>query len=143
MDENKRLFMQWMEENFPETYGAALIEATDRTNAVNAFGLGAHAVTKPIAAPPQKSWWNNFTTAIGDVGGKFLQYKSQQKVLRLQLQRAKQGLPPLDMSRLAPVIKVQPELSPEMVDDVKKYMVPAAIGLGAVLLIVLMGRRKR
>ena len=121
----------------------SLVEATDQTNAMGGYGLGAHAVAKPIATPPKKSWWNNFTTAVGDVGGKFLQYKSQQKVLRLQLQRAKQGLPPLDMRRLAPVIKVQPELSPEMVDDMKKYMVPAAIGVGAVVLILFMSRKRR
>jgi hypothetical protein len=42
-----------------------------------------------------------------------LEYNQQKKILALQLERAKQGLPPIDAAAYSPVVKIAPTFTPE------------------------------
>lgn len=150
MTENEMAHVEWFREYFPKTTQEALIRATDNYNA----GLGAVPSLSPQTYPfkaatptfkpamPTKSWFTNFTDSIGKIGPALVQYKTQKNIMKIQLDRAKRGLPPLDTSQLAPTFRVQPELSPEMYSDLKSYAIPAAVGIALLLGLVLFTRKK-
>lgn len=146
LTENEELYVQWVRDNSPAVYKRAMLQASDRTNT----GLGAvPSLTRanlPYSAaivPNQKSWFSNFTDSIKQIAPALVQYKNQKKIMRMQLRRAEQGLPPLDTSALAPTIRIQPELSPEMYDNMKRYVIPFGVGIGALLIGLLLSRKKR
>lgn len=139
MNQNQQLFMQWLQENDPQTYQDAMIEATDRSNAQNGLmGMGADTMIQ-TAVPrgdnaPQKSWWSNFTDSVSEIGSRYIKYKSDKKLMNVQLRRARQGLPPVKTGLLAP--GTRPDVFPVAFEDVSKYMIPAAIGIGVLFLLL-------
>ena len=139
---NEQKFIDFMREFFPETYKEAMLQSSDSYNAQ--LGLDTPKTRFPMQrAVPKKSWFESFTDSIKKIAPALIQYKTQKNILKVQLQRAKQGLPPLDTSALAPTIRVQPELTPEMYADVKKYVVPAVIGIAALLVGLIWSKKKR
>jgi len=135
LTENQQLFMQAIQRDFPNTYELAILDATEKTQN-NLNGMGSHEDEK-------KSWFMNFTDSIKKIGPALIQYKTQKKIMRTQLRRAERGLPPLDTSSLSPTIRIQPELSPEMYKDIKRFVLPAAVGIGALLVGILLSRKKK
>lgn len=100
--------------------------------------------------------------AVKDVIPAYTQYKAQSKVLKLQLKRAEQGQPPLEAEYYTPTVKVAPEITPQTEQAInrvaqqavqqvtsqagtglQKMIIPAALGLGAVLVIMMIQRRRR
>jgi hypothetical protein len=146
LTKNQALHVEWVRDNFPQTYQEAMLMSSDTYNAgLNAMPsfMTPYPYT-PVVKPavPEKSWFTSFTQSIQKIAPALVQYKTQKDILKLQLDRAKKGLPPLDTSALAPTIRVQPELSPEMYSDLKKYVLPVSIGIGALLVAVMMSRKK-
>ena len=139
---NQQKFLDFMRDSFPETYKEAMLQNADSYN--SQLGLDTPSTRLPMqTAVPKKSWFEGFTDSIKKIAPALIQYKTQKNILKVQLQRAKQGLPPLDTSALAPTIRIQPELTPEMYADVKKYVVPAAIGIAALLVGLIWRKKKR
>jgi len=134
LTENQKEFVEWMQENAPNTYGLAVLEATDATqlNGLNADQQSTQS----------KGWFENFTDSIKKIAPALMQFKTQKKIMRTQLRRAERGLPPLDTSALAPTLRIQPELPPEVYRDIKKYVLPAAVGIGAILFGLMLSRKK-
>lgn len=50
---------------------------------------------------------------VKSVAPSLVQYKAQSKILKTQLKRAEQGLPPMDASQYAPTVNIAPEITPE------------------------------
>ena len=76
------------------------------------------AATPPIAPTEQPNWFENTLTTILDASAKvvpaYTNYKLQKDAYKIQLERAKQGQEPIDMSRYGTMpIRVQHEVDLE------------------------------
>jgi hypothetical protein len=96
-------FAQWLKNNHPALFERAISIASNSTNALN--GLGAEN---------GESFWSKFTTAALGLGTTYLALKNQRDAMKLNLERAKTGLPPIDMATSAPVVRTQIDMSPEL-----------------------------
>jgi len=79
---------------------------------------------------------SKFTDTISDIAPKYAEYKTQRSIAKMQMDRARKGLEPIDTAKLSPTIRIQPELPPEMVSAGKSYMkiaVPIVLGIGLLL----------
>ncbi len=122
-------------------------------------GLGQ--ATPGIWAPPpepttteeaatEESWLDKVIGAATTIAPAYLQFKQQKEILDMQLERAKQGLPPLETAYLAPTVRIQPELSPEalrtaregITTGIQNVAVPALL-IGGLVLLTMGGRRRR
>jgi len=78
----------------------------------------------------------------GGILSSVVQGYSQVQASKLQLQRAKQGLPPVDLSQYAaPPVRVQTTVAPGEGTN-KTLMLAGGIGLAGLALFMLMGRRR-
>lgn len=91
--------INWVKQNDPYLYQVAL--AKTKAEAQN---LGETAPSGFMA---------NLLDNIQKAGTALLQYKGQKKILDLQVERARQGLPPINAADYAPTIKTQIALDPE------------------------------
>lgn len=89
--------------------------------------------TGTAPAPAASSWITDVTQAIQTVVPAALQTVSQQKLINANLQRAQQGLPPLDISSVTPGVTVG--LSPQT-QKLLMYAGGAAIALAVAFLIL-------
>ncbi len=126
----QKQFLHWMKLNQPAVYAAATRSANETAT------LGA-ADTTP--APTQgQGWWGNFIDAAKQLVPVIVQAKSQKDILDVQLTRARQGLPPLNTSQIAPTVQIQAGLTPAL----KRVLVPAMM-IGVGLLFFMMSKKKR
>lgn len=108
--------------------------------------------------------WGSMLSSIGstlksvatDVAPQYLQYKQQKRVMDMQMKRAESGLPPANVEDYAPVVRIAPEITPETEQAITRAaiktsesaankMLPwlAIGGLGAVLIFMKMGKKRR
>ena len=101
-------------------------------------GLGQVSPPSIIAQPVAESetWWQKVLNAAPNVFATWLQTKQQKDVAKLQLDRARQGLAPLDVSQYAPPpITVQHEVTTAtMSPETKSWLITGAVVLGLVFL---------
>lgn len=102
-------FIAWLQENAPDLYREAVKRATSGGMA----GLGADDTTTTEAKP---SLWERITTAITGLAGA----KAQYDLVQLNLDRAKAGQPPIDPAAVAPVVRTQVAITPEMAAELKQ-----------------------
>lgn len=109
-------FIAWLRRDFPQAYAAL---ATKRPDLLRADGgLGQ-------VAPPSRS------QQIADFVMPLLQVYQQRQILKLQLERAKKGQPPVDVDAYAaPATRVELEAG-ERTQRVG-LLIAGALGLGAV-----------
>jgi len=96
MIRNRQAFINWIKNWAPEIYAAAKLKA-DRVEASDGT-LGQLA-----------GWWDTFSDTLADLGGKYLQFKTQKEILEAQLERMRAGEPPLQTSEYAPTIAIKPD----------------------------------
>lgn len=108
--EAKLQFNEWLQKRFPAVADKA-----------RGFGAGMHGMGADAAAP--KSWWQELLTAAPQA----VAAASQYKIIKLNLERAAKGLPPIDTAIAAPTVRVQTELDPAS----RKTLNYAGIGLAA------------
>ena len=99
-------FADWLKETHPDIFARALRIAENATN--NNAGLGQ------IEPAPTKSFWEKFGDAAVGLGTTFLSLKNQRDVMKINLERAKAGQPPIDAATSAPVVRTQVDISPEL-----------------------------
>ena len=93
---DRRQFINWLKRWSPKLYADAkakadLVEQGEATLG----GLGG--------------WWDSFTESLTDLGGKYVQFQTQKEILDAQMERMRQGLPPLQTSEYAPTIAIKPD----------------------------------
>ncbi len=54
-------------------------------------------------------WWDTFSQSVTDLGGKYVQFRTQKDILDAQMERMRMGLPPLQTSEYAPTVAVKPD----------------------------------
>lgn len=92
-------FMAWVQDSFPALAAAAI----DYADTPGAAGLGA-----------EHSFWSKLTSGLTSLGTTYLALDNQRKALKINLERAKTGQPPIDMASTAPVIRTQVEIDPAL-----------------------------
>ena len=118
-------FADWLKTNHPVIFQRAL--AIAEKNKATLEGLGEEA--KP-------SFWQRFSEAAAGLGVTYLTLKNQRDAMRINLQRAQSGLPPIDVATSAPVIRTQVDLSPELTS---RLVSTAGEGINKTLLLVAAG----
>ncbi len=159
----KRELVEWMERQNPEWMEkakqiAAREVGLGRTTYIPRFDqdLNVRAAVMGQATPPitpaeaeaESSWLDKLVGAAKDIAPAFIQFKQQKEILDMQVERARQGLPPLEAAYIAPTVRIQTELSPEMMttaragitEGLQKLAVPLFLVGG--LAVFMMTRRK-
>ncbi len=93
------LFANWLMETNPYLYEKAIAYAK---RSPQLSGLGA----------ADKSFWQKFTEGAAALGTTYLSLKNQRDAMKINLERAKMGQPPIDMATSAPVIRTQVSVDP-------------------------------
>ena len=128
-------FANWLKQEHPSLFQAAVTKASQ----TQMSALGAE----------EKSFWSKFTDAAMGLGTTYLALKNQRDAMKLNLERAKQGQPPIDPATAAPVVRTQVEVSPQLQRELlstageginKTLLLAGAAILGAFLIF---GRRRR
>jgi hypothetical protein len=130
----RQQFINWVKNWAPGLYVAAKKKADIAEG--NEGALGALG-----------TWWDSFTDSIKDLGGQYLQYKTQKEILEAQLERMRAGEPPLQTSEYAPTVRIgiDPGTTREVVGAIGAgfgKMLPF-IAIGGVALLLMMRRRPR
>lgn len=120
-------FLNWINRQFPGAKneilarsGVTLTFPTISTisNHLNALGqdessayfVGPPSALAPTPQPTEESWTDVFSKIVDaakTVVPAYGNYEMQKKNYEIQLERAKAGLPPLDLEQYAPAIRVQ------------------------------------
>lgn len=127
-------FLTWAQNKFPDLYAAAIKAASNG----QLSGLGVHDTAE---TPPA---YDSIVDKIVALGGGYLTYTMQKKIINMNIERAKMGLPPIDIAAAgaAPVVQTEVNISPAMMDSLKQSLgggmqqigLLIAVGLGAFLL---------
>ena len=96
-------FADWLKNAHPEIFARAVRVAEKST-----------ATLQSLGEEETKSFWQKFGDAAIGIGTTYLSLKNQRDAMKINLERAQAGLPPIDASTSAPVIKTQVDLSPEL-----------------------------
>lgn len=126
-------FITWLRDTNPEAYQAAM----KRASSGSSLGDTAPATTGFS--------WQKFIDAAAAATTAVFQTKAQRDMLKVNIERAKSGLPPMDTSFAAPVIRTQFDVSPEVAQSLQQsaqtgIMNIALIG-GAALIAIMLLRR--
>lgn len=90
-------------------------------------GVGVPAPTTTTA--DNGAWYSDFLAFAKEAVPAYLAYDAQKDIMDLNLERAKQGLDPIDPGAVAPQIRVTTDLPPEV-----RGLVSQAKGMGNILL---------
>lgn len=102
MNKAQKQFVMWVKDNDPFLFAIA----QKRMRIANGENLGGFL-------DAATGIFENVVDTVKNVAPSLIQYRSQKKILDLQLERARQNLPPLDAAAYTPTVKVQAELTPE------------------------------
>lgn len=98
----KIAFAQWVQKNDPFLFQVAV----KRAEMLKGQGVGFLGID-----------WSSIATSVVDtvksVAPSLVQYKAQSALLKTQLKRAENGLPPLQTAEYAPTVKIAAEITPE------------------------------
>lgn len=127
-------FLSWLQVKQPSVYGLMKVMRKDLLTTGPLSGLGDS--TDPASAT---DWVASVTGFLTQVAPAVIQLKSQQSLINANLERAKQGLPPLDASSVTPGVNLG--LSPAT----QSLLMWAGIGalmLGGAYVFLKHGRRR-
>jgi len=116
-------FMTWMKESNPEAYQFAMESAQSPA---------ALADSDPATASTGFNW-KRFLEAATAATTAVFQTKAQKEMLNLNIKRAKSGLPPMDTSFAAPVIRTQFDVSPEIAQSLQQSAAKATMNIGLIV----------
>lgn len=99
----QQAYIEWVKQNDPFVYQIAL-----ERYKLKQQGLGSTA-----PQPTTGGFFSSLIDTVKNVIPAVLSYKQQSKVMNMQIERAKNNLPPIDASAYAPVVKVEAAITPE------------------------------
>jgi len=129
-------FADWLKTNHPALFYKAVEIAENKTQAL--AGLGIHGGETTSSG----SFWEKFSQAAAGLGMTYLTLKNQRDAMKINLDRAQAGLPPIDAGTSAPVLTTQVDLSPELTnrltsiagEGINKILLLGAAGIAAFFL---------
>ena len=120
-------FADWLKRMDPALFAAAIAKASEGT----------------LGAEETQSFWQKFTTAAMGLGTTYLALRNQKEAMKINLERAKAGQPPIDMASSAPIVRTQVDVSPALAqrlistagEGINKTLIYAGVGLLAFFVI--------
>lgn len=149
-------FLTWLKQRHPEIFLHAL-QVAERAKASFArqsgnpaalSGVGLTETESGAAVTEPKTWWSSLAEGITQAGTAYLAYKGQKANIELNMQRASQGLAPIDYSRYtAPTLRTQVDVSPEILARLREggtntLLLVGGIAAAFFLLPKLLGNRR-
>lgn len=141
--QSKKAFFAWLAQRHPELLRAAIRQAK-REGAIEPFGFGVGQTETEAEKPAgetEKAWYERLLDTVTETAGKILpvyyQSKAQRELIELNLERAKQGLPPIESTQVAPTIRTQVGIDPAVMN----MLVFGGLGLAVFLMAQRKGRR--
>lgn len=129
--ESKKQLVVWVKEKFPSLYQEALRKVNRRKR--KSGGMGGIG-----------DFFGDMFSSIKDLAPTVLQLKQQKALMKMQLKRAQQGLPPANVKDYTPVLRTQIDVGKDtrkaIGNEMSKYIIPAGIGLGALVLLLALKR---
>lgn len=124
---SRQQFINWLRNKHPGLYAKAIQRVG--TPPTGVAGLGQDET--------EQTWWQKFASTIGNLSQQALAYKTQKDLLDVQLARAQEGQPPLDMTAYQPrvLVSADPEAVQAAAGTVGKWLLPIALGVGAWMLL--------
>lgn len=120
----RRRLARWVKSAYPELYAATMRRAE---HAAKNGTLG-----QADSGGNERSLLDRFTSTLEKLAPTYLQYKTQKDILDVQLERARQDLPPLETGQYAPTMQIG--LDPETVERLANEATERA-GAGASALV--------
>lgn len=102
-------------------------------NGMEGLGQNGGEAYGIVPTAGESEWWQDAISGIKEAGIAYLQYDAQKDIIALQTTRIEQGKEPLDTSVLAPTVRVQADIPP----DIKREI--ALLGKGAMTWLMLGG----
>lgn len=136
-------FLTWLKKDFPEVYKRAVVDSHAE---LSPPGVGG--IFDSISSAIGKIDFGKLSENIVKAGTAVIAVKGQKDILKLNLERAKAGQPPIDPASMytTPTINTDINLDPSArrwVDDsLQSMQTPLLIG-GAALLLFILLRKKR
>jgi hypothetical protein len=123
-------FMTWLKKTNPGLYREVVKRADASTLGAAENGEG------------ETSWWQKAVAGLATVGTTYLTLKNQRDAMKINLQRAQQELPPIDMGDSAPVVRTQIDLPPDVITkittsadtNINKMLLFGAAAVAAIML---------
>lgn len=135
VDSNVTEFFKWLDKTAPELSKAARAIVFPPKTSINplsivlstgAFGLGQDTTADTTA---EQSIWDRLSSTIEKLLPFYAQYKQQRELIKLNIERAKQGLPPIEAEQIAPQVRVG------LTSDTQRLLLFGVIGVIGVLLL--------
>jgi len=128
----RQKFLNWLRDIDPELYSRTMT----MTKAKRAQGYSLSDYDENLGGI-----WDDIKGSLSAVLQTGLKLKQQRDLYKLQMARAERGFPPLKVDEFAPVIKTEIEIGQKTRNQLfsevgagfKKYMIPAGIGLVALI----------
>ncbi|HYC63296.1 MAG TPA: hypothetical protein VEC14_01085 [Reyranellaceae bacterium] len=125
-------FIQWVKQKHPQLYGAAVKRVGRPPVSVKLAGLGA--TTTPATATESSGWISQISKAIEQLGAAYLTVRGQYDLLKINKDRAQQGLDPITHAQAGVGVPVNVAADPGTV-----RAAGTALGLGISLPVAALG----
>jgi hypothetical protein len=139
--------INWVRNKDPKVYELAAKRHALQQGSAAIYGLEGYEADDFVAMNGIADFFKTLSTTVQNVLPQAIQYKTQKDILKAQLRRGEQGLPPLDVADYSPVFRVAPDFSPESEaaltrmaiqttgSGIKQILPFAAFGLGLFLIL--------
>ncbi len=124
----------WLKRKYPKLYAASI-------SSRGLSGLGDTAPSTSTTPAATTGWLDTLTGMLKQAVPVYLSTYQQKQLIDINIERAKQGLPPVDQSSIAPQVNVS--LPPEQMNQITSAGKYALIGVGVLGVAFLLSKRKR
>lgn len=127
----RQQFLYWLRGAHPQLYGAAMNYALQ--NRGMTLGDTSSELSNGATVAASNSIWDKVVEGVSKVGTAYLTYKQQQDLLKVQLERAKNGLSPIDTAEYGMGVNVG--MSQATRSQITQWLLLAGVGIGAFMLL--------
>ncbi len=131
-------FSNWLRARHPNIYSAAI----SRTYSARGNSLSGLAADTVAPAGDTGSFLNNVTDILKSVLPAVAGVYTAKQLIDINIERAKQGQPPIEQSAIAPQVNVGiPPAQLDAITGVGKIAIFGALGIGAMFLFLKRGKK--
>lgn len=144
--------LDWLAKFSPEVHTMVMERLTAQGAAEPpANGLeGLSQTTATATEAPKKAWWETALSTVGDVAGQYFAIDAQRQMTKVNVERAKQGQPPIPTEYTAPTIRHVVDMPVEYKEEARRLgvgmqnaLIWGGVGVAALLLFLFMGQGRR
>lgn len=123
-------FLTWLKSTNPDVFERVVSVAESGMGDLPPVDFGLRGMGA-AEATESETWWQKLSSGLTAMGSAYLGYQTQKDLIELNMQRAEQGLAPLE-NTIAPTVRTEVALDPAIVQRLQES---ATAGLSNMLLI--------